>query len=205
MRQSDDDPTGALCGDCFCSIMRHFLLFFLLLLGFSSCQEESERSYARHHAFLRFQPVVAAPPLYRAVSNAGHWCTLTYDHRYYTIAAPGQASVNFPITALAAYGAPRSIAGFIVGIPQLPDVQGQYLPRAYDLVCPSCYESTFIAHSLILAPVGSDRARCPSCRREYDLATGAPVSAPNDGQKNPYLYRYRCNYSSGHNVLVVQN
>lgn len=178
---------------------------FGAFLGLSSCDSPSEQSYARHRAFLRFQPVATAPSLLQAVSHAGHWCSIEYDAQHYLLAAPGTPLLRRPLTALVAYGAPRSIAGFIVGTPQLPDVQGQNVLRAYDLACPSCYESTLLVRSLRLLPVGTDAAQCPECGRRYNLSTAGLLSAPNDGQKNVLLYRYRCHYAPPQGLLVVQN
>lgn len=183
-----------------------FSFLCALLLGLmSACTNDVVSVYAPHPAFLRYAPVPTAPPLLSALNSPGQWCSITYTHLQYTIAAPGHTSITTPRTALDAYGRPRSIAGFIVGTPSLPESTGQHEARAYDLVCPSCYRSAAISRPLVLSAATPERADCPRCQRRYNLGTGAQENAPTDNQSNAPLYRYRLAYNAAQGVLVVQN
>lgn len=183
-----------------------FSFLCALLLGLmSACTNDVVSVYAPHPAFLRYAPVPTAPPLLSALNSPGQWCSITYTHLQYTIAAPGHTSITTPRTALDAYGRPRSIAGFIVGTPSLPESTGQHEARAYDLVCPSCYRSAAISRPLVLSTTTPERADCPRCKRRYNLGTGAQENAPTDNQSNAPLYRYRLAYNAAQGVLVVQN
>lgn len=170
-----------------------------------SCAGEAERPYARHAAFFRFAPVTAVPALLSAAGNPGRWCTATYDATHYRFAAPGLPTTTYPRTALDAYGQPRSLAGFLIGTPATPELNGTHTLRAYDLCCPSCFESTHIQRALTLAEDGTDRATCTRCTRAYDLATNSALNAPSDGQTNPQLFRYHILYATTTATLVVQN
>ncbi|RRD80120.1 hypothetical protein EII14_03570 [Alloprevotella sp. OH1205_COT-284] len=180
-------------------------LFALLLLVFAACSDEAERRYAPHQAFFRFSPVTAVQPLHAALGNPGLWCTVDYDAHHYLFSNASGNIVPYPRTALDAYGRPHSIAGFIVGTPRLPDVSGNFEPLAYDRACPSCYESAYIERPLHLAPDRPDEAHCLRCRRTYDLAIGSPTNAPNDGQHNARLYRYRLVSNIAGDVFIIQN
>lgn len=139
-----------------------FSFLCALLLGLmSACTNDVVSVYAPHPAFLRYAPVPTAPPLLSALNSPGQWCSITYTHLQYTIAAPGHTSITTPRTALDAYGRPRSIAGFIVGTPSLPESTGQHEARAYDLVCPSCYRSAAISRPSCSAPL---RPNVPTVR-----------------------------------------
>ena len=166
-----------------------FSFLCALLLGLmSACTNDVVSVYAPHPAFLRYAPVPTAPPLLSALNSPGPWCSITT-----------------PRTALDAYGRPRSIAGFIVGTPSLPESTGQHEARAYDLVCPSCYRTLSIARALTLSATAPDRADCPRCARRYNLATGTQENAPKDNQDNAPLYRYRLAYNPAQGVMVIQN
>lgn len=183
-----------------------FSFLCALLLGLmSGCTNDVVSVYAPHPAFLRYAPVPTAPPLLSALNSPGQWCSITYTQLQYTISAPGHTSITTPRTALDAYGRPRSIAGFIVGTPSLPESTGQHEARAYDLVCPSCYRSASISRPLVLSAATPERADCPRCQRRYNLGTGAQENAPTDNQSNAPLYRYRLAYNAAQGVLVVQN
>lgn len=183
-----------------------FSFLCALLLGLmSACTNDVVSVYAPHPAFLRYAPVPTAPPLLSALNSPGQWCSITYTHLQYTISAPGHTTITTPRTALDAYGRPRSIAGFIVGTPSLPESTGQHEARAYDLVCPSCYRSAAISRPLVLSAATPERADCPRCQRRYNLGTGAQENAPKDNQDNAPLYRYRLAYNPAQGVMVIQN
>lgn len=183
-----------------------FSFLCALLLGLmSACTNDVVSVYAPHPAFLRYAPVPTAPPLLSALNSPGQWCSITYTHLQINISAPGHTTITTPATALDVYGRPRSIAGFIVGTPSLPESTGQHEARAYDLVCPSCYRTLSIARALTLSATAPDRADCPRCARRYNLTTGTQENAPKDNQDNAPLYRYRLAYNPAQGVMVIQN
>ena len=174
----------------------------LLPIG-TACTGDNYSIYARRLAYLRVSPVNTAAPLFSALNNPGQWCAVTYDATHYRFASP-TATASLSRTALDAYGLPRSIAGMLIGTPSLPEVDGSHQPRAYDLACPSCYESAYIERALQLSTTTPDQAHCARCGRDYNLATGAPLNAP-DRQVQAPLYRYRLQYGAAQGVLIVQN
>lgn len=175
---------------------------FLLSL-MVACDGDTPSTFARHPAFVRIAPVNTTVPLFHALNAPGQWCAITYDAHHYHFRSHDQAAA-LPRTALDAYGQPRSIAGFLVGTPSLPEPNGQHQPRAYDLVCPSCYRSALIERALTLDAQTPDRAHCPRCQRDYNLATGTPLNRPDQQEQAP-LYRYRLQYAPAQGVMVVQN
>lgn len=181
------------------------ILCALVLSVMSACTSDVVPIYSSQPAFLRYAPVPTAPPLLSALTSPGQWCSITYTHLQINISAPGHTTITTPATALDVYGRPRSIAGFIVGTPSLPEATGLHEARAYDLVCPSCYRTLSIARALTLSATAPDRADCPRCARRYNLATGTQENAPKDNQDNAPLYRYRLAYNPAQGVMVIQN
>lgn len=171
-----------------------------------ACGEESTSRFSRHRAFLRFSPVAAAPVLSAAVHGVGEWCTITYDASHYTFTNAAQRTSRYPRTALDAYGAPASIAGFVVGTPALPDLSGRQSVVAFDLVCPSCYQEAYVERRLSWESSAPGVLICGRCQRHYDLNNGGAVSVTKaDGQPNVSLYRYSAAYSTQSDLFVVQN
>ena len=171
-----------------------------------ACGEESTSRFSRHRAFLRFSPVAAAPVLSAAVHGVGEWCAITYDATHYTFTNAAQRTSRYPRTALDAYGAPASIAGFVVGTPALPDLSGRQSVVAFDLVCPSCFQAAYVERRLSWESSAPGVLICGRCQRHYDLNNGGAVSVTKaDGQPNVSLYRYSAAYSIQSDVFVVQN
>lgn len=181
-----------------------------LMLGATAtllaCGEESTSRFSHHRAFLRFSPVAAAPVLSAAVHGVGEWCAITYDASHYTFTNAAQRTSRYPRTALDAYGAPTSIAGFVVGTPALPDLSGRQTVVAFDLVCPSCYQGAYVDRQLSWEASTPGTLVCGRCQRHYDLNNGGIVSVTKgDGQPNVGLFRYSAAYSANSDVFVVQN
>ena len=171
-----------------------------------ACGEESTSRFSHHRAFLRFSPVAAAPVLSAAVHGVGEWCAITYDASHYVFTNAAQRTSRYPRTALDAYGAPTSIAGFVVGTPALPDLSGRQTVVAFDLVCPSCYQGAYVERRLSWNPSTPGTLVCGRCQRHYDLNNGGIVSVTKgDGQPNVGLFRYLATYSANSDVFVVQN
>lgn len=187
--------------------MKNLLLASLLLILslclslVNSCADDVEDLYAHHRAFLRFTPVTAVHPLYTALQNPGMFCQITIAPKHFLFQNAQGQKASYPMTALEAYGRPECIAGFVVGTPSIPDMNMQTLPVAYDLVCPTCYESSgSIQRSLHFVAKRGEELTCDRCHCVYDLSNGGLLK---EGEGCPKLYRYRLTYAG--DVLVVMN
>ena len=171
-----------------------------------ACGEESTSRFSHPSCLFALSPVAAAPVLSAAVHGVGEWCAITYDASHYVFTNAAQRTSRYPRTALDAYGAPTSIAGFVVGTPALPDLSGRQTVVAFDLVCPSCYQGAYVERRLSWNPSTPGTLVCGRCQRHYDLNNGGIVSVTKgDGQPNVGLFRYLATYSANSDVFVVQN
>lgn len=164
-----------------------------------ACSDDTQDFYAHVRAFLRVYPVTSAPQLHTALNNPGMFCKVTFTTRAYIFTDAFGQSSEIARTALDAYGRPECVAGFITGMPAIPDMQGRMECVAYDLVCPNCYLD-LIERALTFA--SATTVSCPRCRRTYDLGNGGIVTGGENGQK---LLRYHLTYSPAQNVLFIQN
>lgn len=170
----------------------------------NACMPDQETPFAQRPAFFRFTPVTAAPKtLLPALGNVGEWCTITKNTNAYHFESLTTHHVDdYPLTQLDAYGTPTWIAGLIVGTPFSPDMNGNFAPLVYDLVCPNCFEDGGIKRPISITTVTPASAVCTRCNTSYDLDNGGIVSeSPEPHPKR--LYRYRCHYDN--NTFVVQN
>lgn len=170
----------------------------------TACVGDDESPYARRPAFFRFSPVTSAPhTLLPALGNPGEWCTVTIKGSVYDFRSVTTGKVDTPpLTALDNYGSPTWCGGLIIGTPLLPDMDGRFLPVAYDIVCPNCFEEGGITRALGVEANGTATARCSRCGTRYDLDNGGLV-IDTDPAAALRLFRYRCFYDN--NVFVVQN
>jgi len=166
----------------------------------TACGDDTENLYANTPAFFRFQPVTAAQPLYTALNSPGMFCTITFTSSHYVFTGPDLSTAAYPRTAAEEYGKPYYISGFIVGLPAIPDMQGNLACAAYDLACPNC--DTYDQITRPLAFENGTTMSCPRCHRLYDLNSGGIVSSGDGGRS---LYRYRIAYSVANNTLVIHN
>lgn len=166
-----------------------------------ACSGEVVDTYSGYPAFFRFQPVTQVPQLFTALGNPGEYCVITFAGADYVFTSPttGQTMRVTP-TALEAYGQPRYIAGFIVGTPELPDVNGAFLPVAYDLACRACYDDSTIERAV--AFTSRTEVRCGRCGRTYGLNSGGNVTSSQGGKP---LFRYRVQYSPATQSLLISN
>ncbi len=177
------------------------LATLLILLYMVSCSSDIDGIFARRRAFLRVEPVTAAPQLHTAANNPGMFCCVTFTSTHYVFTDADGHSSTIARTALESYGGkPECITGFIIGTPAIPDLNGNFVLSAYDLACPGCYEADFITRSLTFT--GQTQASCSRCGRNYDLNNGGIASNVEPATR---LFRYRISYSPMQNVLVVQN
>lgn len=175
----------------------------LLALCTAACTDDVQDLYARVRAFFRFNNVIGIHQLNTAVNNPGQWCSITIRNNTYEFTSPSGQTTPADATALAVYGRPECIAGFIVGRPSVMDLNGQNELQAYDLVCPSCYEASAVQRSVAFDAKEPEHVVCPRCSRTYDLKNGGIVITGNAGAK---LYRYHVTYSStGSGLLLISN
>lgn len=182
------------------------LMLVFALTTFSSCSDDVDQTFANYPAFLRYTQVATTPPLRAALENPGIFCLVSYDSRYYYFKGSTGLTSQQNRTAADNYGPPMSVAGFIVGMPSVPDLNsGLLAPKAYDLACPTCYELDAIQRSLEFdkrIPAGNVVV-CSRCESTYDLNNGGmPISGPNGYKK---LFHYRLYYTPSTGTLVIQN
>lgn len=129
------------------------------------------------------------------------WCTVKYNGNYFIFTPSEGNTVQYPFSAVTAgYAKPQSVAGFVIGTPSVPDLQGQLVPVAYDLACPTCYKLNSVQRSLTFG--ANERMNCDRCGRVYDLANEGIVVEGEAGEK---MLRYHIIYNSAQDVVVVQN
>lgn len=172
------------------------LLAALLLMG--GCESDVENLYSNHRAFLRFTPVTSAQPLYKALNNPGMFCTVEFSASHTHFKDYDGNSYAAPRTALDQYGRPIYISGFIVGTPSLPDLNSNFYNVAFDLVCPNCYDESYIQRRTQFD--GYEKMKCTTCGRTYNLNNNGVVDGGKSGRP---LFRYRISYAS--DVVVIQN
>ncbi len=181
--------------------MRRFVPISLLLTAvFSlllSCGEDANSLYAGMRAFFRFNAVTTTAPLYGALNNPGQFCKITFPAGAYRFENADGVSAVYTPTAVAQYGKPVYVAGFIVGTPAIPDFSGASVV-AYDLVCPNCYSDNALQRSLDFA--SATTMKCSRCNRTYDLNNAGNVSSSGGGRA---LYRYHVTYSATQGGVIV--
>lgn len=173
--------------------MKRLIRSIVLLIPFflfSACSDSVEDYYAHVRAFFKYSPVSSVHPLHAALNNPGIFCQITLGTHTYDFKGTDGSVTSRPITALEAYGKPECVAGFVVGISSVPDMNMGQNPVAYDLVCPSCYEETNIQRSLVFS--GNEELTCPRCHRAYDLTNGGWVKSGTPVR----LYRYHILYAN---------
>lgn len=170
----------------------------------SGCTDDVEDLYAHFNAFLHFPFVTGVPMLHAALHNGGEFCQITYDDKYFYFKDNNGNTQSYGRTGWdTSYRKPMSVAGFVTGVPSVPDMNMQQNAVAYDLACPTCYEQSLIQRSLTFS--AREEMTCPRCGSVYDLKTGNIVSSPRaDAQKR--LYRYHITFNgTGSGVLVISN
>lgn len=194
------------CTSCRALVNIALALCLAAITCFSACDTDNTTRFSHHRAFLRFAPVAAVPTLSASVRGVGEWCAITYDASHYIFTNAHQRQQQYPLTSLDTYGRPLSIAGFVVGTPALPDLSGRQTIVAFDLVCPSCYQSAYVERRLSWVASSPGALECGRCQRRYDLNNGGVVSVTkSDDQPNVPLFRYSAAYSGNSDALVVQN
>ena len=166
-----------------------------------ACTDEAVNEYAQMRAFFRFDAVTSVHPLYTAVHNPGQWCSITLRNSTYTFTGTDGHAATANATSMEAYGKPECVAGFIVGTPSIPDLNGRTPVMSYDLACPSCYEEAAVQRSVTF--LERERVKCPRCGRVYDLCNKGIVVEGEAGKK---LYRYHVDLSeAAGGTLLIRN
>lgn len=171
-----------------------------LLAAFTSCKEEVENTYSNYRAYFVCQNVSTIPQLNAALNSLGIFATIRYDRSRFLFADETGHTTPVNATAIAGNSSLQmGIAGFIVGLPNIPELgSSTSAPVCYDLACPNCFSTYNISKSLQLKEGGY--ATCASCNRTYNLNNQGQVSA---GEGGISLFRYRINYSG--NTMVINN
>ena len=171
----------------------------LIFPPLSSCGDDIDTMYASHAAFLRVTPVSTIHPMHSALNSPGMFCQITFSSTHYQFLNTHGRSASMPRTALDAYGEPRCVSGFIVGLPNgVLSAAGTMNPIAYDLVCPHCFNTSLIQRRLTLNEDG--KADCKRCESVFNMNNGG---FPESGPSNVKLLQYHIQY--GNDVLVVNN
>lgn len=170
----------------------------LLPVGTASCGDDDVQNvYSSYRAYFRYDNVMSVLPLYPALTGLGEYCTISAAGSYlYFRSLTKSQQVN--LTAVAYYQKYVSIAGFIVGRMNVPDMNtGAVELVAYDLACPNCYADDYISRPLTLKEGGF--AYCSRCKRTYNLNDAGLISSGEKGRK---LERYRISYSGSATVEI---
>ena len=185
--------------------MKHIIdrcgaLLLLLAVFLTSCEGDVQTEYTRNHAFFRYPMVNTTPELRTALNSPGMFCKISFPPNVYLFTDADGKSTQVNRTALEGYGKPMFIAGFLVGTSALPGPNGNFSPVAYDLVCPNCYQDSFIQRAVDFQT--HTEVKCGRCGRVYDLNNNAIVKSEGGGRP---LFRYRMSYAPAQGVLVIQN
>lgn len=180
-----------------------FPLLAFLAPACAGCSGDTENTYSSEQAFFRFTPVTAAAPLHAALNNPGVFCRVELKSDVYRFtSADGKNTATYAATALMkTYGSPVWGAGLIIGTASVPDINGSTSPVAYELACPSCYETG--ALQIALGFSGTEEVTCSRCGRVYDLSNGGLLKEGEGGAAR--LLRYRLTYATAQDMVVVQN
>ena len=191
------------------SLLRHALSLILLLAGatglctaLTGCTDTVEDLYSREvKAYFYFSPVTAVFPLEAAVTSPGMWTTVeaVSERTYRFVSNDGRNSAQATSNPQnGSYSQPfECVMGFIVGTPSVPDLNLQYLPLAFDLACPACYEEALITKQLQFA--GPEALSCGRCHRTYDLQNAGTLS---QGEGTWRLFRYQVSYANDAVVII---
>ena len=178
------------------------LLLVVMIPALMACDDDLQNEFSRHPALFRFPMVNTTPQLRSALNDPGMFCKITFPPQQYLFTDAQGKSTPVNRTSLEAYGKPTFISGFIVGTPSLPDMSGNFLNVAYDLVCPRCYEASYIERALDFNGHVSTEMKCARCGSIYDLNNNGIVT----NQKERYkLYRYHMVYNKVQGMLMIQN
>lgn len=181
--------------------LRRFAATGAVVLACAACAGGADSLYARIRAFFHYSRVTTTAPLYGALGNPGQFCKITFGGGRYNFTDNDGRSYACVPTALDQRWPPEAVAGFLVGTPAIPDLNGNFYNVAYDLVCPNCYLES-IDRALDFVRSSRTAVACGRCRRVYNLDNGGVVAEGGEGRP---LYRYRMNYQAAQGVLIIQN
>jgi hypothetical protein len=179
------------------------LLIIVAIACLTGCGDDNvSTTYSRYRAYFRYDKVMTAAKLHGALISPGTFCAIYTGGNYlyfqdHTKTEPNQDN----LTSVAYYQSYITIAGFIVGLSNLPDMNtGGIQYMAYDRVCSNCYEDNSISKPLTLLENGI--AKCERCKRLYDLNNQGII---RQGDKGRTLFRYRSVTYNGNNTVEIRN
>ena len=176
------------------------LILLIAMLPFIACEKDIQNTYSDYPAYFVCNTVSTIPQLNAAMNSLGVFCTIRNDRGRFLFTDETNKTTPINATAISSNATIyMGIAGFIVGLPNLPELGTDVsTPICYDLACPNCYSDYNVARSLKLKEGG--KVHCVSCDREYNLNSQGQVAKGNGGIS---LFRYRINYSG--NSMVINN
>ena len=182
--------------------LRSVIISLIALSALVSCGDtDVDGFYAAERAWLRYDRVLTAAPLQSALSNPGMFCSVVVSNGCFVFqGSDGGTCPPDPLTELDNRVRPQYVAGFVVGIPAVPDMQTGSAPVAYDLVCPNCYADHALTRKLSFdLPTTMS---CSRCHRTYDLNNGGHVSSAEGGKK---MLRYHITYNAAVGQVQITN
>lgn len=169
------------------SLLTTALLMAAATLTHTACNSDASTRYTSLRAFFHFKPVSSIPVLQQALNNPGIYCKITFTPQYYLFENAQGTTGQANRTALDAYGKPVYVSGFVVGLSSVPAANGNFEPKAYDLVCPNCYLDAAIQRALAFLSTDSEMLVCNRCHRHYNLRNEGIVVSGSQGQP---LFQY---------------
>lgn len=182
--------------------LRTVIMSVIAMLAFVSCGDtDVDGFYAAERAWLKYDRVFTAAPLHSALSNPGMFCSIVVSNGCFVFkGSDGQTCPSDPLTELDNRVRPKYVAGFVVGIPAVPDMQTGSAPVAYDLACPNCNADNALTRRLSFATTTT--MTCSRCHRTYDLNNGGHVSSEAGGRK---MLRYHITYNAAAGIVQITN
>lgn len=187
--------------------MKRALLALLLPAAcLVACTDDADSLYIDAEARFTFSYANAVPLFYTALHSPGQFCFASCSinaqgyissYHFENVREPADYPATQPLskTYYTSFGG----QGFIIGVAAIPDLSTQQQQLvAFDRICPTCYEGTYITR-----PLRFTSESTVSCARghAYDLNnTGLPA---NDSTTHS-LYRYPIFYNGSNLVNIAR-
>lgn len=157
-------------------------------------------TYSRYKASFSYNFVMTTAPLKNSLVSPGEFCTIRLTTNKRLVFSSLYQTEEKDITASAHYQKYVCMAGFIAGLPNMPEMGKDGLATTcFDLACSNCYKDDAIMRPLTLQEGGF--AYCSRCKRKYNLNSQGIVCGGDAGRP---LERYHISYD-GANILVINN
>lgn len=171
-----------------------------------SCADDADSLYLNAQARFTFNYAYAVPILYTALNSPGQFCFASckinsqgYISSYHF--ENSRSQTDYPATQILSktYYTSFGGQGFIIGVTAIPDLSTQQQQLvAFDRICPTCYEETYITRTLEFSS-----ETVVKCNRGhvYDLNN---LGQPMDSTTHHTLYRYPIFYN-GSNLVNISH